>query len=819
MSDCLTPSNLSDYHGRNLDSAGEIRIRQHLESCANCRDAYRRHCDQAAHTIEAPPPRAGAPQGHRVRIGPADDGSFVPQPARSNDPAAHFPRIEGYRILGVLGQGGMGIVYRAVQTNLNRTVALKVLPAIMGAGNPNAVARFRREATAAARLHHTNIIPIHDFGESRDAYYYAMDLIIGQPLNVLIRRMAAVNAPSLSPTRLSEALRAGDTEVTPTAIVESGVRPLVDDSPSTVGSTPSGRGRAYYQQVARWMADAADALHYAHGQGIIHRDIKPANLILSADGRIMVADFGLAKTIEEESVTMTGALLGSLRYVSPEQAMAKRVRVDHRTDIYSLGATMYELLCFQPAFPGTDEKEILGAIIARDPTATRKILSAVPAELETICLKTLEKSPEARYPTARALSEDLHRYINDLPIAAKRPGPVKRIAKFVRRRKAPVIAVTAAVLLAGAALFAWQQTLARRAADAESLAAHAQRHAAEVQQGYESGMFFAGQGKWIAAEEEWQKVLAIEPNHAPTLVGQAWIRLELFKSQRNTPGALRLLEEADELCRHAVELAPVNSEVSAKALAYRGVALRRMNRLDEAIATLHAASDAFARVEGTQRSYLESATWTNLGTVYVVKGDFTNALQWLRRGAEAVGIGKDAYSAAQWRNLAALEVYLGNSDARAHIDKATECNRDDVLAWVIRAWLTMYLTGHVDFVAALRHAMVADALAQERDARAKRILALAHLRTGNPDFSIREAQAALKLEDVPTINHLIIAIAEAKRGQREAAEAALVAADTAWPPQLRSPGGSLPTAETGDLWIESADQWLALRAEAEQLLK
>ncbi|MEK7731658.1 MAG: serine/threonine-protein kinase, partial [Planctomycetota bacterium] len=478
-------------------------------------------------------------------------------------------------ILGLLGQGGMGIVYRAVQAKLNRTVALKVLPAIMGAGNPNAVSRFRREAMAAARLHHTNIVPIHDFGESRDAYYYAMDLIVGQPLNTLIRRLADQHAASASPTRLAEMLRDGSREISPIDREELSSRSSVDESSTNIGSGSTGRGRAYYQQVARWMADAADALHYAHGQGIIHRDIKPANLILSHDGRIMVADFGLAKTVDEASVTMTGALLGSLRYVSPEQAMAKRVRVDHRTDIYSLGATLYELLCFQPAFPGSDEKEILGAIIARDPAAPRKIAPTVPSELDTICMKTLEKSPDARYATARALGEDLRRYIQDLPITAKRPGIAKRVVKFVKRRKAPVIAVTAVVLLCAAGLLIVHEQKARREANRQQLVA-------QIAALRESGMFFAHNKKWSEAEPEFRKALDIDPDDVETLLSLAWTKLEHHKAEPAIAGKPALIE-AELAARRVVDQNPSGAEQLGKALALQGVALRRLNRYPEAV--------------------------------------------------------------------------------------------------------------------------------------------------------------------------------------------------------------------------------------------
>ncbi len=782
MSFCLSNLDFVAYDAGMLDASRAAAVREHLTSCDSCQSSYERFRNQAAQTIEAPSSRR-----------PALEGSIPPAAAQADvdDAARHYPKIEGYRILGVLGQGGMGIVYRAVQAKLNRTVALKVLPAIMGAGNPNAVSRFRREAMAAARLHHTNIIPIHDFGESRDAYYYAMDLIVGQPLNSLIRRLANQNAASASPTRLAEMLRDGSREISPIDMEELASRSSADESSTNIGSGSTGRGRAYYQQVARWMADAADALHYAHGQGIIHRDIKPANLILSFDGRIMVADFGLAKTVDEASVTMTGALLGSLRYVSPEQAMAKRVRVDHRTDIYSLGATLYELLCFQPAFPGSDEKEILGAIIARDPAPPKKIAPTVPFELDTICMKTLEKSPDARYATARALGEDLRRYIQDLPITAKRPGIAKRVVKFVKRRKAPVIAVMAVVLLSAMGTWLrWERTAGLTA---------------RVANFCESGHNFAQLKRWDEAGEEFRRALRLNPHDVPTLLELARTKLEHYRAEPAKAGE-SALSAAELAARSVVEQHPSDSEQLGKALALQGVALRRLKRYPEAVVAFE---------QCVKVAPILYHNWSNLGASYALNKDLENAERCLQEGAKRAGLERDEWHAAVWRNLASFELFLRKSEAAEHIKNALELDQQDALASVIQARVRLELNGHIDVRKALDDAKYADRLALSRDPKAKRILALAHLRNNDFDDAVTEGRAALALNDMPTVNHLIIAVAEVKRGQITAANEALDAAKKAWPEPLRKPGEFAAFAETGELWIESADDLLRLREEAE----
>jgi serine/threonine protein kinase/Tfp pilus assembly protein PilF len=785
---CLTTADFERLKHGALDGDALEDLRAHLDSCDACRAAYDRYCGEAAACRGSTSP-------------PADpDGPALTATASPSSPggkvARHLPSIEGYRITGVLGQGGMGIVYQAVQTKLNRTVALKVLPAIMSTANPSAVSRFRREATAAARLHHTHIIPIYDFGESLDGYYYAMELISGQPLDVLVRRLAEQDASSASPVRLAEIMSSLDVPTLPEAVGQAGSDSGRVDAGSS--STFSGRGRLYYQHVARWIADAADALHYAHGQGIIHRDIKPSNLILSVDGRIMVADFGLAKTAEDKSVTMTGSFLGTLRYVSPEQAMAKRVRVDHRTDIYSLGATLYELLCFQPAYPGTDDKEILGAIIARDPTPPRKVHHPVPPELDTICLKCMEKSPDARYDSARSLAEDLRRYTHDLPIAAKRPGVFRRTAKFVKRRRASVIAVTAVVLLAAAATFLVLARSSLRGARVRALT--------------ESAMTYALTGNWGLAQSELDEALRMHPDNTQTLLTLIWTKLEFFKADPARAGR-KTLEEAERLCRRVCRFAPDHPQ----ALAYQGVALRRLDRYDEAIKASEAAIAVFEQT--AELEPLEYASWCNLGAVHAIAKQLDEAKRCLLKGAQLAGVEDETpWRGAAWRNLASLELHLREIQAVDHVANAIKCHGDDVQAWLIRARLGLELEDCIDRHEALNDANHADRLAEFKNPHVKRILALAYLHNDDVDHAIRHARLALELGDMPTVNHLILASAEAMRSNPVAARDHLRAALAEWPDDLESPGDFRATAETGDLWIESADQLLCLRHEVESVL-
>jgi serine/threonine protein kinase len=352
--------------------------------------------------------------------------------------------VGDFRILREVGRGGMGVVYEAEQLSLHRRVALKVLP-LAGGLDPRQLQRFKTEAQAAALLHHTNIVPIHAVGCERGVHYYAMQFIDGQTLAHLINELRLVET---SPpgggarTRLESRLQA-----------ESG--------PAEAGTPTPTCNRADFRNVAELGIQAAESLDHAHGQGVIHRDIKPANLLLDAFGRLWVTDFGLARLRDDNGLTMSGDLLGTLRYMSPEQALARRGYLDHRTDIYSLGATLYELLTLRPAIDGQDQQEVLRKIAQEEPAPPRKVNPAVPRELETILLKAMAKSAEERYATAQELADDLRRFLDDRPLVAKRPAVWQRAGKWVRRHKSLVRAISAGlaiavIALAASSVFAWR---------------------------------------------------------------------------------------------------------------------------------------------------------------------------------------------------------------------------------------------------------------------------------------------------------------------------------------------------------------------------
>jgi serine/threonine protein kinase/lipopolysaccharide biosynthesis regulator YciM len=357
------------------------------------------------------------------------------------------PRQLGdFRIIREIGRGGMGVVYEAEQISLGRKVALKLLP-YAAMLDSRRLQRFKNEAHAAASLHHNNIVSVFAIGSERGVHFYTMQLIEGQTLAQIIYDLQSLDrgGQSGSPTDATRESLASD--------LAGGKLSKMDvDEPvaqttlavANLSTKGSAARTTYYRSIAKLMEQACDALDYAHQQGVIHRDIKPSNLIVDADWRIWVTDFGLAQMECDAQITVTGDIVGTLRYMSPEQALAKRVTIDHRTDIYSLGATLYELLTLQPVVAGDNRQQVLRGIAFDQPRKPRRVRPSIPTDLETIALKALEKSPDYRYQSAREMANDLSRYLNHEPIRAKQPNLGQRMAKWSRRHPA---VIPAALLL------------------------------------------------------------------------------------------------------------------------------------------------------------------------------------------------------------------------------------------------------------------------------------------------------------------------------------------------------------------------------------
>jgi serine/threonine protein kinase/WD40 repeat protein len=433
-----------------------------------------------------------------------------PQAAHSLPP---LEQLGDFRILREIGHGGMGVVYEAEQVSLGRHVALKVLPRklVAEAGQKR---RFEREAKAAAKLHHTNIVPVFGVGEHDGLPYYVMQFIQGLGLDEVLdelRRLrpqsgvqskksgskqpddkdkppdsssalrsssvnhvahsllsgqfplaaddanarwlapdaaAGASAPGL---RLSQALtlRPGSPEGEPAAGRLSDTSPMPSSAVVLPGQSDGGthsgvKKQTYWQSVAQIGVQVANALEYAHKQGILHRDIKPSNLLLDTRGIVWVTDFGLAKTDDQQDLTHTGDIIGTLRYIPPEAFEGK---TDKRGDVYSLGLTLYEMLAFRPGFDEKDRPRLIKQVTTVDPPRLQQLDPTIPRDLATVVQKAIERDPHHRYASASELEADLRHFLADEPIQARRLSMRERAGRWCRRNPLPAALVAALVLV------------------------------------------------------------------------------------------------------------------------------------------------------------------------------------------------------------------------------------------------------------------------------------------------------------------------------------------------------------------------------------
>jgi serine/threonine protein kinase/Flp pilus assembly protein TadD len=423
---------------------------------------------------------------------PSLRGSGRPEQPAALENLPELGPLGDFRLVREVGRGGMGVVYEAEQISLGRRVALKVLP-FAAALDARQLQRFKNEAQAAASLHHTHIVPVFGVGCEGGTHYYAMQYIEGQTLAEIIRNSRGGNACG----------RAGSTS-------EPSDRHAAASSATPPRAEPSAAASPRrFRAAAMLGVQAAEALEHAHQLGVVHRDIKPANLLVEsiapialeetraqAEGvRLWVTDFGLAHCRHGPvGLTVTGDLVGTLRYMSPEQALAQPTGVDHRTDIYSLGATLYELLTLQPAFDDSDRQELLRQIALEEPKPVRRVNQAIPWDLETIVLKAMAKNPAERYATARELANDLRRFLRDEPILARRSTPLQRARRWARRHR-PVMVSAAVTLLAALTVLAGSVGWIMR-----DRAARQAKRTADVQAALKEAQRFQEEGLWPQAQ-------------------------------------------------------------------------------------------------------------------------------------------------------------------------------------------------------------------------------------------------------------------------------------------------------------------------------
>ncbi len=413
----------------------------------------------------------------------SEAGSLAALPASlRRRPIEHPDQIGDYRILREIGRGGMGVVYEAEQVSLGRHVALKVLPRQFLL-DERQQKRFEREAKAAARLHHTNIVPVFGVGEENGLHYYVMQFIAGLGLDDVLDelkrlRLCSGGTPPPSPAggglqisprqvsavEVAQSLLSGEFrrpdsggkgEAAPPPAAEPATAPgRLSDTYAVSASADALRGPngaevlarrpTYWQSVAHIGAQAAAALEYAHQQGVLHRDIKPANLLLDLHGNVWITDFGLAKSTNQEHLTATGDVVGTLRYMAPEVFNGQH---DARSEVCALGLTLYELLALLPAYDETDRPRLIRQVAAAEPPRLDRLNPAMPRDLVTIIHKAIDRDPARRYPTAAELAEDLQRLLRDEPVRARRASSLERLVRWARRHSGVAAALAVIGLL------------------------------------------------------------------------------------------------------------------------------------------------------------------------------------------------------------------------------------------------------------------------------------------------------------------------------------------------------------------------------------
>ena len=581
-------------------------------------------------------------------------------------------RIGDYEIESELGRGGMGIVYTANQISLRRAVALKILP-FTAVLDPRQVVRFQNEARSAASLHHPNIVPVFGVGCERGVHYYSMQLIDGQTIAELIEQLR--DAP------VSEVLVCGDKET-----VKNFATEVCVESPNFV------------TKIVEMVILVAHALDYAHGQGIVHRDIKPSNLLLDKTGKIWVADFGLARGRDTSDLTSQGDQLGTLRYMSPEQAAGRNNLVDLRSDIYSLGITLYEMLTLTQAFPGQDRLQLMSAIDSKDPVPVRAINSAISLDLETVISKAIAKEPGARYQSAKEFADDLTRCAEGKPIQAKRKTVFDRCAAMIAKRKR-LFAGMGTVLLTVALAAVWIAWIFYCQRQREHVAAENARF--YLQQAHKTVDRF---GTMLTSELE-------------TVAGTAALRSKLIAE------AVGYYEDFLEFANGANDLEFEKAQAHSQLAQLH----QRASGNAEAIRNYRLSIEHFEKIEGAASVIERAVCLDRLGLLYQHAGNFEQASQSftqalkLLKNLEQGGSDVRVVSAQSQANLAALLWDQGKVEAarrqfeeaieRLILPEAVSTNDSDTIERMQRQITLNKITGN--FVAMLQ---------QSDPERAERIL-------------------------------------------------------------------------------------------------
>jgi serine/threonine protein kinase len=691
-------------------------------------------------------------------------GSVDPLPdlsdAASSTSGEVVPAIPGFEILKSLHRGGQGVVYQAIQKATKRKVAIKILREGPYASK-TALKRFEREVELVAQLKHPNIISIFDSGTTPDGWrFFVMDYIRGLPLTDHVRD-----------NRL----------------------PLED--------------------TLTLFAQVCDAIQYAHYKGIIHRDLKPSNILVTSEGVPKVLDFGLARQFTatvDTVISLTQEVVGTLPYMSPEQAKGNPDHIDTRTDLYALGVILYELLTGQYPYPVAGHMaEVLNHISSTPPTPPhlkwspeqgiagrssryhRSNQCPIDDELQTVILKTLSKERDRRYKSVGDLEEELQRYLRGDSIEAKRDSGWYVFKKAIKRHRNKLASAAGVAVLAGGLGFA--------------LLSERRRH--EAERYVDDGVTMVhARARWVEAGRSFEKALELDPTNPKTLQGMAWFKKEYHC--RIKPYAYddpTLLLEAHALCAKAIEL----GSDSASVWNQRAATAMLTGQLQEA----EEACRESLRVDPQYRP-----AWRYLAMVLALQHRHAEALGVLDK-VQAIPT-KDGegstYADEAWRMRGTLLLSLSKDGALASLEKAIE-DKVDFRNKLVLARLYLTLDDHVDPEKALDLAEVAEEHTRLEDPRFARILAQAYLRNGRYEEAERYAERACSDGDIAAYCQMIKAIAQANSGDAESAKKAVAAANDQWP-EFSTSDGFLVFVKRDFLWIDKLEELEALKKEAEQVI-